>query len=97
MRMKLLKHAFFGLTTFTINIRYILQLRATIIFYHRRHFLHTLSIGSFVRVLQMGERVLSMYLRFYVMWLLFFCLVLPESEIYLQNLKKNKNSQYGIP
>jgi len=88
MRMKLLKQAFFSLTTFTINIRYILHLRATIIFYHRRHFLHIFSIGSFVRVLQMGERALSIYLRFHVMCLLFFCLVLPESEICRQNLEK---------
>lgn len=47
-------------------------------FYRRRYFLHIFSYGSFVRVLQMGERSLPMHITLHVMCLLFFVQYYPN-------------------
>ena len=45
MRVAPLKLVYFGLTPFTVNVRYIRILRATLFFfYRRRHFLHILAL-----------------------------------------------------
>lgn len=86
MRATLLKCALFGLTTFSINIRYILHLRAALFFYRRRYFLHIFSI--FLYVFCKWARELYQCTQVFTWCVCCFCPVLPENEICRQNLEK---------